>query len=102
MIDAENQTIAIAFSTRNLLLNAYRQQQYGLRHLIQVDTTYRIVLEGHNHMLFGTVDPAQHFHVIGYGICSKEDTASHGHIMKCLAQEAELLVAEHRIKQQGF
>ena len=102
IIDADSQTIAVAFSTRNLLGNAYRQQQYGLPAIMQVDTTHRIVLEGHNNMLFGTVDAAQHFHIIGYGLCSSEDRAAHTHIMKCLAQEAELLVAEHRLKQEGI
>ena len=82
IIDAESQNITIAFSTRNLLLNAYRQMLFGLPAIVQVDTTHRLVLEGHNNMLFGTVDAAQHFHVIGYGLCASEDQAAHTHIMK--------------------
>ena len=100
-IDAEQQTINIAFSTQNLLLNAYRQELFGVPPILQVDTTHRLVLEGHNNMLFGTQDVAQHFHIIGYGICNKEDTAAHEHIMRCLAHEAEALVAEHRLAQMG-
>ena len=99
-IDSDQQTINIAFSTPNLLLNAYRQQLFGVPTILQVDTTHRLVLEGHNNMLFGTQDVAQHFHIIGYGICNKEDTKAHEHIMRCLAQEAELLVAEHRLAQK--
>ena len=103
LIDSESQTIAIAFSTRNLLLNAYRQQCFGLPSIIQVDTTYRLVLEGHCNMLFGTQHHSTRmFHIIGYGICSKEDETAHAHVMKCLAQEVEMLVAEHRVKQEGI
>lgn len=100
-IDSAEQTINIAFSTPNLLLNAYRQQLFGVPPILQVDTTHRLVLEGHNNMLFGTQDVAQHFHIIGYGICNKEDTKAHEHIMCCLAEEAELLVAQHRLAQLG-
>ena len=73
IINSDNQNITIAYSTPNLLKNAYRQQQYGLPAILQVDTTHRLVLEGHNNMLFGTLDAAQHFHIIGYGLCHSED-----------------------------
>ena len=101
-IDASTQTVSIAFSSQNLLLNAYRQAQCGLPSILQVDTTYRLVLEGHNNMLFGTVDAAQHFHVVGYGVCSSEDTAAHAHVMKCLRNELESIVEEHRQEQKGI
>ena len=102
IVDSATQTITIAYSTPNLLMNAYRQQQYGLPAILQVDTTHRLVLEGHNNMLFGTVDAAQHFHVIGYGLCQSEDQTSHTHVMKCLAHEAELLIAECQLEQKGI
>ena len=101
IIDSENQQITVAYSTPNLLKNAYRQQQFGLPAILQVDTTHRIVLEGHNNMLIGTVDAAQHFHIIGYGLCHNEDQATHAHVMKCLKHEAEMLIAEHQLNQEG-
>jgi hypothetical protein len=101
IINSDNENITIAYSTPNLLKNAYRQQQYGLPAILQVDTTHRLVLEGHNNMLFGTVDAAQHFHIIGYGLCHSEDQAAHMHVMKCLAKEAEILIAEHQLSQEG-
>ena len=52
-------------STENLLLNAYRQEQFGIPGILQIDCTHRVVLEGHVCMLFGTVDAAQHFHTVG-------------------------------------
>ena len=45
-------------------------------------------------MLFGTVDAAQHFHAIGYGLCSSEDEEAHTHVFRCLKKEIERLVAE--------
>ena len=91
----------IAYSTPNLLLNAYRQTLFGVPSMCQVDTTHRLVLQGHNSMLFGCVDTAQHFHVIGYGICSSEDTAAHEHIATCLKVELEALVEQRRTDQES-
>ena len=63
-IDADNAKINMAYSTENLLLNAYRQGQHGIPSIVHVDCTHRVVIEGHVSMLFGTVDTAQHFHVV--------------------------------------
>ena len=63
-IDSCKNLINVAYSTENLLLNAYRQQQHGIPSLVQIDCTHRLVLQGHACMLFGTVDAAQHFHTV--------------------------------------
>ena len=63
-IDAAKNTINMAYSTENLLLNAYRQGQHGMPSIVHVDCTHRVVVDGHACMLFGTVDTAQHFHVV--------------------------------------
>ena len=73
-IDSTTEIVNIAYSTENLLLNAYRQQVHGFPSIVCVDCTHRLVLEGHVCMLFGTVDAGQHFHKIGYGLCAKETT----------------------------
>lgn len=96
IVDAANQEICIAYSCENLLLNAYRQCLFGVPSICQVDTTHRLVLEGHNNMLFGCVDVAQHFHIIGYGLCAKEDTTSHEYVASCLKAEIEILVEQRR------
>ena len=95
------QEIAIAYSTENLLLNAYRQTLFGLPSICQIDTTHRLVIEGHNNMLFGCVDAAQHFHIIGYGLCSKEDTAAHKYVARCLKAEVEALVFGKRLARES-
>ena len=63
-IDSTTQTVNMAYSTENLLLNAYRQEQHGISSIVQIDCTHRLMLEGHACMLFGTVDAAQHFHPV--------------------------------------
>lgn len=45
-------------------------------------------------MLLATVSPAQHCHIIGYGICAQEDKDAHVHVVKCLKAEIERLVAD--------
>jgi hypothetical protein len=102
LINPETQVVGVAYSTENLLLNAYRQTMYGLPSIVQVDTTHRLVIEGHNNMLFGTTDAAQHFHIIGYGLCSKEDTAMHTYVAKCLKDAMELIVQERMAKGEGI
>ena len=100
IIDSESQTVSIAYSSENLLLNAYRQLQYGFPPILQVDCTYRLILEGHACMLFGAVNAAQHFHTIGYGVCAKEDEAAHKHVFQCIKDEMERIVAQRIGDQQ--
>ena len=73
-IDSSQNLVNIAYSTENLLLNAYRQEQHGIPSLVQIDCTHRLVLEGHACMLFGTVDTAQHFHTVWMHICLLSST----------------------------
>ena len=98
----EKQCINLAYSTENLLLNAYRQQQAGFPSILHVDCTHRLVVEGHACMLFGTVDAAQKFHIIGYGICNKEDDTAHEHVFRCLKEEVESIVAQRIREQKGI
>ena len=102
IIDASKQVVAIGYSSENLLLNGYRQCQFGLPCMCFVDTTARLILEGHVVMVFGTVDPSCHFHVIGHGVCSNEDTDAHAHIATILFREMERVVEDRRQKQEGI
>ena len=45
------------------------------------------------------VDVGQHFHVVGYGVCSHEDKAAHRHIIKAIKAEVECVVNQ-RIRDQ--
>ena len=98
--DAEEQKLCVALSTENLLLNAYRQSQSGLPPLLQVDTTHKLVLEGHNCMLFGTVDAAQKWHTVGFGVCSEEDTEAHTTVCRALREEVHTIVRARAAEAQ--
>ena len=100
IVDSVSHRVCITISSENLLLNAYRQQCLGLPSYIQVDTTHRLVVEGHNCMLVGTIDTAQHFHIIGYGICSHEDEAAHFAVLATLRDAVEAVVNERAGKRQ--
>jgi hypothetical protein len=63
-IYSTTQTVNMAYSTENLLLNTYSQEQHCISSIVQIDCTHRLMLEGHACMLFGTVDAAQHFHPV--------------------------------------
>ena len=63
---------------------------------ICVDTTHRLIVEGHNCMLFGTTGPDQRFHAIAYGICAHEDEAAHHKVAAAIKLEVEALVAQRQ------
>jgi hypothetical protein len=99
VIDATTHRVVIAVSTENLLLNAYRQQVIGLPSYLMVDTAHRLVVEGHNCMLIGTMDASQHFHIIAYGICSHEDTYAHDLVLDAVRRSVEAVVHERARKR---
>ena len=63
-----------------------------------VDTAHRLVVEGHNCMLIGTMDAAQHFHIIAYGICSHEDAYAHKVVLSAVKTAVEAVVQERSAK----
>ena len=67
-----------------------------------MDCTGRVIAEGHINMLFATVDVAQQCHIIGYGICSQEDNASHAYVASQLRAEVERLVSCHQCGGLGI
>ena len=99
VIDALTHRVVVALSTENLLLNAYRQAKSGLPSYIMVDTTHRLIVEGHNCMLVGTTDAAQHFHIIGYGICSHEDLFAHEVVLSAIREQVNAVVLDRQERQ---
>ena len=45
VIDSVKERLTLAYSTENLLLNAFRQSQFGLPQIVQVDCTHRSLLK---------------------------------------------------------
>jgi len=93
-INAETKRVVSAFSTENLLLNAYRQSQLGMPSLLCIDASYRLVIEGHRCFLFGTTGVDHKFHIIFMGVCSTEDTAAHRSMYDASVREVERIVAD--------
>ena len=54
----------------------------------------------HSAMLVGTVSPTQHFHTIGYGICSKEDKGAHTYVLQQIKDAVEAVVARRAAAKQ--
>ena len=96
--DHKEDRIAAVLSTENLLLNGYRQQFFGQPVFICVDTTYRIIVEGHGLMPIGTVSIDQTLHIIGYAVVSKEDKVAHEWVFRALKTELERIVND-RVKR---
>ena len=94
----EEHRITVALSSENLLLNTYRQEDFGLPSYVCVDTTHRLVVEGHCCMAVGTMSATQHFHIIGYGICSHEDVRAHEHVLCAIRDAVNSVVAERQAK----
>ena len=96
VIDPSTQRLVVVLSTENLLLNSYRATVYGMPLQIQIDTTYRLVVEGHGTILIGHTSLDQVFHAVGYAVVSREDTIGHEESLRALKETAESLVAERR------
>ena len=80
--DSKSGKISAVFSTRNCLKNVYRQEQSGLPSLLVVDCTYRLMTtKNQGLMIMGTVDVAQHFHLIAFAVVNHEDTQCHRHMI---------------------
>jgi hypothetical protein len=96
----EENLVTIALSSENLLLNAYRQADFGLPSYLCVDATHRLVKEGHCNIVVGTMSVTQHFHVIGYGICSHEDVRAHEHVLRAIRDSVNKVVADRQASGQ--
>ena len=93
-IDSVSGEVHIVLSTDNLLLNAYRQTLFGLPSYVQIDTTHRLICEGHCVMPITTVDCLQHTHVISYGIVNSESIASHTYVIEQTRLAVNAIVRE--------
>ena len=95
LVVPESNRVTFAVSSDNLLLNAYRQTQFGLPSYLAVDTTHRLVSEGHCIMPVGTMSATQHFHKIAYGVCSHEDIEAHEYVLRQVRDAVNEVVARY-------
>ena len=92
--------IFFTISTENLLLNAYRQAVSGWKPYIQIDTTHRLTTEGVACMPIGTMDLAQNFHIIAYGVCLHETTKDHEFALRNIRAEVEAVVHKYAVQKK--
>ena len=101
-INALTKRVVSAFSSENLLLNAYRQDLLAIPTLLCMDASYRLVLEGHSVFLFGTHGVDHKFHIICMGACSTEDTAAHRSMYEAVVTEVERVVRDRAVRGLGI
>jgi len=90
--------MAVVLSSEHLLLNLYRAQELGVLQ-IQLDTTYRLVVEGRGTLLVGVSDLSQVFHPEAYAILDHEDAAGHEHCLRQIKLGVEAAVSKyHRLQ----
>lgn len=63
-------------TTDKMLDNIRRRTVSGLKPILCIDTTHRLVQEGHSVFVCGTRDIGQTFHPIANGVLSNETTSS--------------------------
>ena len=99
-ISSETGRVTFVISTDNLLLNAYRQSQFGLPQYVQIDTTHRVISEGHCLLPITTTTVLQKCKVISYGICSSEDVQAHQCCIKNTRMGVNAIVHERAEKKE--
>jgi hypothetical protein len=128
LVVPETKRVTCAFSTENLLLNAYRQTCFGVPPFIAIDTTHRLMrpsnycfsessptpslslscpfslLSSHLGTLsftvvIGTMSITQQFHLIAYAVCSHEDAGAHEYVIRQVFQAVDAVVADRARRQ---
>ena len=92
--------LAVVLTTENLLRQPYRSmQRCGTGTLVcahfQIDTTWKLVVEGHGTILIGLMSPDQHFHAIAYAVVNLEDQAGHDYVVRATKKAVEWVIAKH-------
>ena len=75
-VDAATDHVLYLTTTDKMLGNITRRTVSGLKPILCIDTTHRLVQEGHSVFVCGTRDIGQTFHPIANGVLSNETTKS--------------------------
>ena len=87
--------LVAALSTLNLLMNGWRSLQNGGPLVLLLDTTYKLVVEGHGTVGMCVVDEAQHAHLVGLAIVNREDQTAMEHCVRQLKRGVEEAVRKY-------
>ena len=81
--------LAVVLSSYNFLMNGYRALRSGNPITLMIDTTYRLVIQGHGTMPMCVMDEGQKTHMLAYAIVDKEDHDAHEYCLKELKAGVE-------------
>jgi hypothetical protein len=87
--------IAVVLSTEALLLNGYRMTRQAQPMQLVVDTTWKLVEEGHGCIVIGAVSVDQRFHAIAYAFVDQECTFAHTFVFSQVRQGIERVVQKY-------
>jgi hypothetical protein len=88
IIDSEDKWVGYVVTSEKLMKNLWHLSQSGMQMILCVDTTHRLVAEGHSVFVCGVRDIEQKFHKVAYGVQSNDKTvAANKQMLKMVAQE---------------
>jgi hypothetical protein len=93
--EAAGPRVCVALSTEALLLNGYRMTRQAMPMQVQVDTTWKLVKEGHGTIVVGTTAVDQAFHAIAYAVVSREDTIGHELVFAQIRDAVQAVVSKY-------
>jgi len=86
IVDSERDQIVYMLTSEKMLKNIFLQEESGMRRIWCIDTTHRLVAEGHSVMVVGLRDIEQKFHKVAYGVVSSDNQE---HTELCLRMVAD-------------
>jgi len=87
-IDSETAWVTYVLTSEKLMTNLWHIKESGMPVILCVDTTHRLVAEGHSVFVCGVRDIAQKFHKVAYGVQhSDKAVAPNAHMLRMVAKE---------------
>lgn len=92
IVDSERDQVVYMMTSEKMLKNIFWQADSGMPRILCMDTTHRLVAEGHSVMVLGVRDIEQKFHRVAYGVVS---TDNQEHTELCLRMVADEYLRVH-------
>lgn len=99
VVDPADDRVLYLTTTDKMLDNIRRRTASGLKPILCIDTTHRLVQEGHSVFVCGTRDIGQAFHPIANGVLSNEKTASQVTVLEMLMSAYRAHRSRRRLAQ---
>lgn len=87
-VDSDTKYIAYVLTSEKLMKNLWHISQSGMPTILCIDTTHRLIAEGHSVFVCGVRDIAQKFHKVAYGVqVTDMNHAANVKMLRMVAQE---------------